>query len=366
MMPAAEPQASAIGRSLCVLFVVAVLLRFGVFLTASHLYQMPLSRFAVKGDGGSYLAYASAILGDSSQLTEYDRRVFPGYPLLIAAGHLGGLSLPLSALLIDWISAGVAVATAGALFAERRVAWAMVFLVPHYLTNSSLAMSEAPLLAFTLAGLLLIVRGRHALLGGILLGFAGLIRPMACFAVIGVMLTLLAQRRVRDLLISGACAAAVFAVGVIALHLLSGDALRGLRIYHDSPRTYGGEIFVMPFQSLLTTPAREHVSIGFVVYIYAHVLIVLSACALLAWRALRRSSTIVLDLLALGWLVGNTLFQLCIGSGWGFRHFPRFAIPAQPALFWALHPYLPRRAWPWIVAATGIFCMAVQCVNLAP
>jgi hypothetical protein len=366
MTAAAEPQAPATGRSLLVLFVIAVLLRVGVFLAASHIYHIPLAQYAVKGDGGSYLAYASAILGDSSQLTEYDRRVFPGYPALIALGHLCGVSLPLAALLIDWISAGVAVVAAGLLFVERRVAWAMVFLVPHYLTNSSLAMSEAPLLAITLVGLLLMVRGRHVLIGGVLLGFAGLIRPMACFAVFGVIIALLTQRRLRDLFIGAAGAAAVFAAGVIALHLLSGDALRGVRIYHNSPRTYGGEIFVLPFQSLLTTPAREHVSVGFVVYIYAHVIIVLSACTVLALRALRRSSMIVLDLLALGWLGGNTLFQLCIGSGWGFRHFPRFAIPAQPALFRALHPYLPRRVWPWILAAAGIFYMAVECVNLTP
>jgi hypothetical protein len=227
-------------------------------------------------------------------------------------------------------------------------------------------MSEAPLLAFTLVGLVLIVGKRHAVFGGILLGFAGLIRPMACFAVVGVMLALLSQRRVREMLISAACAAAIIASGAIALHLLSGDALRGVRIYHNSPRTYGGEIFALPFQSLITTPAREHVSVGFVVYIYAHVVIVLSACVLLVWRALRRSSTVGLDLLAFGWLAGNTLFQLCIGSGWGFRHFPRFAIPAQPALFWALHPYLPRRAWPWLVAGGGVFYMAVECVNLTP
>jgi hypothetical protein len=365
MTPAA-PRTSATGRSLCVLFAIAVLLRVGVFLSASQVYHIPLAQYAVKGDGGSYLAYASAILGDSSQLTEYDRRVFPGYPGLIAFGHLCGLSLALSALLIDWVAAGVAVVAAGLLFGERRVAWAMVFLIPHYLTNSSLAMSEAPLLAFTLVGLLLIVRSRHALMGGVLLGFAGLIRPMACFAVMGVMLALLAERRVRDSLISAACAAAVFGAGVLTLYLLSGDALWGVRIYHDSPRTYGGEIFVLPFQSLLTTPIREHVSVGFVVYIYAHVVIVLGACALLAWRALRGSSTISLDLLSLGWLAGNTLFQLCIGSGWGFRHFPRFAIPAQPALFWGLRPYLPRRVWPWVVAGCGISYMAVECVNLTP
>lgn len=369
-------------RPVLALFLSAFLLRLAVFLTASHVYHIPLSAYAAKGDGASYLACAKALLGDRSDLTDYDRRVFPGYPALIALFHLTGLSLPLSALLIDWLSAAVAAAVAYALFPDRRVAWAMLFLLPHYLPNSSLAMSEAPLLAFTLAGLLLTQRNRP-LAGGILLGLAGLIRPMACFAVAGALIAAATQRQWRRALIIALSATAVVAAGLLIVHLGTGDALANVRVYRDSPRAYGGALFRPPFYSLLTIPRLEHVSLGFVTYIYAHVLIVLAACAALAHRTFplkpraqaagdapgpssSRPASHALNVLTLTWLLSNTLFQLCIGSTWGFRHFPRFAIPAQPALFWALHPYVPRRSWPWCLAAVGIFYLAVVCVNLAP
>ncbi len=59
------------------------------------------------------------------------------------------------------------------------------------------------------------------------------------------------------------------------------------------------------------------------------------------------------------WLLGNTLFVLCIGSGWGFNHFPRFNIPAQPALFYALSPLLPRHWIWWALFTAGSFATAV-------
>jgi hypothetical protein len=348
------------------LFLAAFCLRLAVFLTASHLYHIPLTTYANKGDGESYLAYARAILGDPSSLTDYHRRVFPGYPTLIVLVHLVGFSLPLSALLIDWLSSGIAAAAGRSLFGERRIGWAMLFLLPHYLANSSLAMSEAPLLAFTLMGLLL-AKNNRLLAGGILLGFAGLIRPMACFAAGGLLISFALERRWRQLIWTALAAAAVVIAGIIAMHLFTGDAFRGVRIYRDSPQAYVGRIFEWPFHSLVTTPLREHVSPGFISYIYIHVAIVLFACVSLGWRILQlKPRPNPLDLLTFTWLVSNTLFQLCIGSGWGFRHFPRFAIPAQPALFWALHSYAPRQNWIWLVGIAGVFVLAVVSVHTCP
>ena len=147
------------------------------------------------------------------------------------------------------------------------------------------------------------------------------------------------------------------------MHIFTGDALRGVKIYRDSPQAYVGRIFQWPFHSLIFTPSREMISTGFVVYIYIHVAIVLFACGSLTRRVFRAWQTVEpLDLLALFWLISNTLFQLCIGSGWGFRHFPRFAAPSQPALFWALLPYLPRNRWVWFAGAAGVFVLAVVSV----
>ena len=366
------------------LFLIALLLRIAVFLTASSLYHIPLSSYAAKGDGASYLAYAKAILGDPSALTDYDRRVFPGYPALIALVHLSRLSLPMSAVLIDWFSAGIAAVAACALFGDKRTGYAMLFLVPHYLCNSSLAMSEAPLLAFTLTGLLLVHRN-HPIAGGLLLGAAGLIRPMACFAAGAWMIHLLVDRRWRQSLKFALPALVVVAIGLLIMHRFTGNAFRGVKIYRDSPQAYVGRIFELPFHSLLTTPRREHASMGFITYIYIHVAVVLFACASLGSRIANlligrssagtqgqsgdwcsRKSRHPLALFAFLWLIANTLFQLCIGSGWGFRHFPRFAIPSQPALFFALLPYAPQRKWIWISGGIGVFVLAVVSVGQCP
>jgi hypothetical protein len=361
-IPGRASQASRLNK----IFLAAVVVRIGVFLAATFLHHIPLTNYANKGDGASYIAYAKAILGDPSTLTEYDRRVFPGYPALIAIVHLTGLSYPLAGLIVDWLCAGLAAAIAAVLFPDRRIGWAMIFLIPHYLTNSSLVMSEAPLLAFILCGLLAAGSG-HLIAGGILLGLAGLIRPMACFAVAGLIVSLAADRRWRDVVISAFIPLAILSLGMLLMHALTGDALRGVKIYRDSPQAYTGRIFEWPFHSLLTTPRADHASGWLMLYIYIHVVIVLLAIGLLAMRlrGLRRNSR-SLDILALVWLAGNTLFQLCIGSSWGFRHFPRFAIPAQPALFWALYPYVPRQKWVWVIAAAGAFALAVAGVNACP
>lgn len=348
------------------LFTLALLLRLAVFSAASIHYQIPLQTYAEKGDGQSYLHYAQAILGDPKNLTEYDRRVFPGYPAMIALFHLFGFSFPLAAVVIDWLSAAIAAGAAYGLFGEKRIGWAMLFLLPHYLANSSLAMSEAPLLAFTLLGLLLSLRNRP-LVGGLLLGFAGLIRPMACFPAIALLIALAINRQWRQSIFNALAAGGIFLAGLLALHLFTGDVFRGVKIYRNSPQAYEGHLFQWPFHSLIFTPLRELFSPGFIAYIYIHVALVLLGCTLLACRIFNRSALPnPLDVIAFIWLICNTLFQLCIGSHWGFLHFPRFAIPAQPALFYALAPHAPRSRWIWCAGIVGVFWLAVVSVRDCP
>ncbi len=110
----------------------------------------------------------------------------------------------------------------------------MVMLIPHYLINSSLAMTEAPLLALTLGALVLVTSGRFAL-AGLLFGLAGLVRPMACFALLGALLYSALTNRFRKGLSTALIAAAVVGLGIAILHHYTGDAFRGIRIYHNSP-----------------------------------------------------------------------------------------------------------------------------------
>ena len=323
----------------------ASLLHLAICLTVLLHYHTGLANYTDKGDGGSYKHMALAILGDKSQMETYDTRVFVGYPILIAAVHLVlRLPIAISALAVTFISAGAAATFATLLFDDVRVGFATAFLLPHVWINQSLAMSEAPVLALTVAGLLLAHR-RFAIAAGITLGMAILTRPVAGFALVALLVQLAGRQatnrdrlaRWRPLIVS-VFAAAVVLAGLWLTQKITGGMLANLKQQADSPRTYGGQPFTWPFHALLSATFSRSTNFWHWLYIALHVVIALGGCLLLLESNSDR------DRLALPWLVGNTLFVLCVGSGsggWGFNHFPRFMIPALPPLAWAWRRFLP-------------------------
>ena len=343
-------------RELLAIAAVAVALRVGVFLAATLGGGMTVARVTAQADTPSYVAYAAALAGERplASLDEYDRRVFPGYPAMVAVVHMATrLPLPVSALVTTWLMAGVAAAAAAGAFGDVRVGWAMTCLVPHYLLNSTLGMGEAPLLAAVTVGAWA-ARQRSGV-GEALLGGGALVRPMACFATAGVAWADWRGRRRAAAVRTAMVAALVFGVGFVAMQAWTGDALAGVRIYATHPGAYNGHLLGWPFQSLLQTPTREPTTASRLAYVWTHVAVVLAACVLVTRRQFARDRD-GRDDLAFPWLVGNTLFVLCIGSAWGFRHFPRFTIPAAPPLFWAVRRWLPRRPGVWV--AIGLACAA--------
>lgn len=351
----------------------ALLTRLLTVVLALHFGHLSLGQYANKGDGESYLRFARWINGDASQLTDYDRRVFPGYPTLIALVGRCGVSLPMAAVGIDVVSAAI-VAVFGALtFSDSRIGWAMVVLLPHWMINSSLAMSEAPMLALSMIGVFFASRGRPVD-GGIFFAFAGLVRPMACFAAIAMAVGLFWRGKPRSGFALLGVAAALVGVGILLMQHFTGDALHGMQVYANSPRAYGGDLLAWPGKSLIDSPVRLNASIGKIIYIYAHVAVVLLALGMLAMWTHRdwtnasagRGKTEWRNIASLIWLGGNTALVLCIGSTWGFAHFPRFTIPAQPALAWAWRDYLPKSKWVWIVVAAGMVWFGVAGVLATP
>jgi hypothetical protein len=358
-------------RELAAMFGAAVVLRVAIFLIVYHAFDVSLPQYVAKGDGTSYLAVANAMLGDARGVSDYDRRVFPGYPALIALASAAGAPPAWAALGIDWLSAGAVAALAALVFRDRRVGWAAVMLVPHWVINSSLAMSEAPLLALSLLGLFFTLRRPAPLLAGVLFGLGGLVRPMACFAAAGAVVAFAVARRRRAALFTAALAFAVVMAGFGAMHLWTGDGLFAAREYSNNPGAYGGgRVIDWPFKSLLLTPASRGASWGKVVYIYAHVAVTFAACGMLALRWIRARRNRVApdsrDAVALPWLTGNTAFVLCVGSYWGFEHFPRFGIPAMPALFWAVRRFLPDRWYLWAALLAAMFCFGALGVRHSP
>jgi hypothetical protein len=323
------------------------------------------SQYVNKGDGQSYILIAEAMLGrtDAGALDSYHHRVFLGYPAIMAL--LGAVHVPVAVagLAITFIAAALAPVLAARFFNDRRVGWASVALVPHWVINSSLVMTEAPTLALSLLGLVLAKRQRWVS-AGVSLGVAGLVRPMACFATIGLLIALFAQRRVRPALLVAAITLGTFIAGTAAGAMWRGNLLENARIYRDDPRAYGGELFALPFTSLIRETLSGHRAVGMSVYIWMHVAVVIAAIALLAYAARRRP--VLETVTALGWLIGNTLFVVCIGSYWGYQHFPRFGILAQPAVFFGWQQWLPRRTASWLIICAIVTVFACLGVRSSP
>ena len=337
----------------------AILLRAALFILGTHIHGWSLDDFVNLRDGSSYIHFAQALRGDSGAMTLFDRRVFVGFPALIAGVSMLGVSVQVAGLALTWLATAVTGVLTAILYDDRRMGWAMVMLTPSYLMYTTTVMSEGVLLAFTVAGLVLVYRARPAR-GGFLLGCAGLIRPMACFAVIGAAMERLRVKR-RTAVTVCVTSAAVVGVGLLLLQIWTGDATQNVRIYASDEKAYAGQLFALPFESLVMTPIKWHVPLWKVAYIWTYVTVALIACVLVVRRALASADA---DERAVArfnapWLVGNTIFVLCIGYIWGFHEFHRFIVPALPPLLWVFRDYYPRRLGAWTPIAGLSFAIAL-------
>lgn len=337
----------------------AVLIRAMLFMAGTYVRGWSVEDFLNLRDSSSYVHLAQAFRGNLGVLSVFDRRVFPGYPALIAAVSLSGISIRIAALALCWCATGVTAVVTAILYDDERVGWAIVVLTPSYLMYTTTAMSEGVLLAFTVGGLALLYRSRTFVAGG-LLGYAGLIRPMACFAVIGASLER-ARRNRRSALVVCISSGAVVCIGLLLMRLWSGDALQNVSIYANDDKAYAGQLFALPFESLIMTPIRYHVPLWKVAYIWAYVVLTLAGCVLVVRRVLSPADSEEERLAWLNapWLIGNTAFVLCVGHIWGFHEFHRFIVPALPPLLWVFREYYPKRLPTWIPIGGLSFVMAL-------
>src|SRR5438105_15868639 len=78
--------------------VTAIVLRGVLFVLATQIHGWTLSQFVLLRDGPSYVHWAAALLGNQSALDLFDRRVFIGYPLVIAGLAVTGVPIPIAAV----------------------------------------------------------------------------------------------------------------------------------------------------------------------------------------------------------------------------------------------------------------------------
>jgi hypothetical protein len=345
-----------------ILGALTTLAHLAVFLAATLSFRILPNTYTNKGDGASYKHVAERFVGDRPDLDDYDSRVFPGYPLFIAATHvLTRLSIPTSALLVTFIAAGLAATLSALYFNDLRIGLAVAFLLPHAWINMSIPMSEAPMLAAVMLALLASrINGAGA---GAFFGLAMLIRPIAAVPALACAIDLFTRRRPWSALLTLAATALTFLLWNFALAPITGNIPHHLAIYSNSPRDYAGHPFTWPFHSIITMTLHGHVSPWRWIYIMTHVALCIGGCVRLL---IKNPST---NLFTLIWLALNTLFVLCLGLGpgaWGFNHFPRFTIPALPALAYAWKEFLPRRPWVYILLGAGFFVMAIFAIPKTP
>ena len=266
-------------RELLAIALLAVGLRVVLFAVASAIRHTTFTDFAGTADGYQYLAYARAWLGPDAEFAAHPHfgRFFPGYPLMIAGLHFLGVPLAAAALLPSWLAAGAVAVLCALYFGDRRIGWAMAALTPSYVFSGSLICSEAMCLLFSMLGLALARRERR-LSAGVAFGLGGLFRPVAVFALLGLVAADLRERKVRPPLLTTAVSGLVVAAGLAAVQWRFGDALMGLRHYQDQA-AYGGQILTWPLGALITIPLTTRVPAWKLAFVGVHLAAVLGGAS---------------------------------------------------------------------------------------
>jgi hypothetical protein len=346
-------------RELLAMALVAFALRLALFTVATSITGTGLTDYAESADGYQYIAYARAWLGDMAEMdaNPYYRRLFPGYPGLIALLSLLGIPVAFASLFPSWLACAAVAPLCAIVFRDRRVGWAAATLTPSYVYSGSLISTEAMCLLFSLLGVLLASRGR-SISGGLAFGLGGVFRPVAVFALLGTAVRQTLEGHWRRAAVSIAFAGLAVGAGMAALQWRFGDALMSVHRYTDDPQAYGGEVLTWPFSSLIRTPLETDVAPWKLAFVGVHAVAALGGC-ILAFRELRaaRGEERGPAVEAAVWLWSSTLYVLCIGNVWGFHDFPRFLVPALPPLFFAWRRFLPSRFWVWL--AVGALSVAL-------
>ena len=342
--------------------ILALALRLGLYVLATTLTGTGFDNAAAAADGYQFVAYAHAWLGDMAELKVHPhfRRLFPGYPMLIALLSLAGVPTAAAVLFPSWLACGAVAPLCAVAYQDRRIGWAAAALTPSFVFSGALISTEALCLVFSMLGIVLAERGR-GMAGGVAFGLSGLFRPVAVFAMLGIVAQESAAGRWRRAVAVPTVAGVTVMAGLAAVQWRFGEALMSMHTYTEA---YGGQIFTWPFRSLIETPLTSAVPAWKLAYVGVHVLAVLGGCAfaareLLAVRRGHRADRRGTALQTTVWLGGNALYVLCIGNVWGFHDFPRFLIPALPPLFWAWRRILPTRPWIWVAVGTLSLMLAL-------
>lgn len=314
------------------------------------------------GDNYYYLVITEAIRsGDYSG--EDIRKLFWGLPyVMTVVATITGLPdyVALAAICISASLIGVALCHE--LWGGWVAAW-FVVLCWEWQQLSLLGGAE-PLATTLLLGCFLALRKSHWRLAALLGALATVVRPFGVFALVGLGLQLLYQRRYRDFAIATTIALAIGGLYMWPLQQHFGNPLLNVSNYQQND--WGDGIpFYFPFVAILQNTWPINGPIPALVFSWSCILLVLFALVITVRSGDFRHY--------LDTHTGETCFVMlyCLAlftynaPEWARAVFPRYALPVTPWIVFLLRRYLPQDArWLWSLAIVSPICGVVYTLGI--
>jgi hypothetical protein len=340
---------------------------FGATLVAFHGWHGRLLSF---GDNSAYLEIATAIR--HWDFHGIDIQHFMGYPYAIAVVSLVS-HLPLTSSL--WLVAVVASFVSTFLVARLFRTWVggyFAFTNFAWLQLSFLGGSEPLAVAFGMGAFWSYRRG-HTLRAALLAALATTVRPLMFFALVGIGIALLCQKRYAKFLGALALGSAIGLLYVWPLAYYFGDPLRTVQSY--TSRDYGaanlagphGHLFGWPFHGIIVGTMLYRVPWTNLVLSFSWLALVIAGAAAMFGRDLREywRANLAEAIFCGFYLLAIFCYDYL---AWATGNFLRFSILVLPFVFFALLRWLPKdRRVLWclsVLAPVLAACSAIGIRNL--
>jgi hypothetical protein len=337
---------------------------FGATLIVFHGWHSLVLSF---GDNAAYLRVAMAIRHWDFQ--GVDVQHFMGYPYAIAAVSLV-LHLPLASSL--WLVAGVASLVSTFLIARLFGTWvAAYFALSNFAwLQASLLGGSEPLAVALGMGAFWSFRRGHALLAALLGSLATTVRPLMFFALVGIGIALLYQKRYAKFLGALALGLAIGLFYVWPLVHYFGDPL--LTVHSYTSRDYGaakltgphGHLFGWPFHGIIVGTMLYPAPWTNLILSFLWIALVIAGAVAMFSRNFREyCRTNPAE------AVFSGIYLLAIFCydylAWARGNFIRFSIPVIPFVFFALLRWLPKdRRVLWGLSALAPVLAACSAIGI--
>ena len=319
------------------------------------------------GDNAAYLQAATAIR--DRNFHGIDIQHFMGYPYAIAAVSIAlHLPLELTLSLVASVASLISTLLVASLFGTRVAAY---FAVTNllWLQTSFLGGSESLAVALALGGFWSFRNG-HPLWAALFASLATTVRPLMVFALVGIGLALLYQKRYAKFLGALFLGLAIGLLYVWPLAHYFGDPL--LTVHSYTSRDYGaanvhgphGHLFGLPFHAIIVGTLVYQAPWTNLVLSFSWIALVLAGvCAMFSrdYRRYVRANPHEAVFVSL-FLIAIFCYDYLI---WARSNFMRFSIPVMPFVFFALRRWLPKdRRILWFIGTLASFLAAFSAIGI--